>query len=281
MDNILFIGSHLSHSLLPLVYSLIEEQVGLHLNIVLAEMNKDEFIDLFKQDGLPSNVKFCVVTFPYKLIAAALVDVKTERALESNSVNIVYKDSEGRLVGDNTDGKGFITDIHDRLNLEITDCDVMVLGDGGVSKGIIPELVKISPREITVCHRIKQNGLLNFDEKTPISLYPYESTPKKNYKLVINATSASIYNEVPPLELHDDLKTTFFYECAYLPDSKTPFERYLNEYDIVDYSNGIGMLIEQAALAIENLYQIKVDTLDVFQKLMKMIEKSYHLMPLK
>lgn len=279
MENILFIGSRLGHSLLPLVYTLIEEQIGLHLNTILAEMDKDQFIDLFKQNGIPSDIKFFVVTFPYKLMAAALVDYKTPRALASNSVNIVYKDDEGKLVGDNTDGRGFVNDIEGRLNLDVTDCDVMMLGDGGVSCGIIPELIKSSPKEIVVCHRKKQSVIVNL-EAEKISLCPYEKIPQKKYILVINATSASIFNEIPPLVLHEELKKTFFYECAYSADAKTPFEQYLSDNDIDAYSNGIGMLIEQAALAIENLYGVNVDTFKVFHKLMKVIDKSDHLLKL-
>lgn len=265
MHKILFIGSHLSHSLLPLVYELIDEQLRLHLEVIVSEMSEKEVVSLF-QNGNLKDVKFCCVTFPYKILASSLVENKSSHVQKSNAANIVYYDENGQLIAENTDGRGFLNDIQGRLNLKLENEDLLILGDGGVSKGILAELLTLNPKKIVICSR-------KTVQKDEVCAHcSYDAIPEINFKLIVNATTASIYHQLPPFKPHDSHTDSFFFECAYLRDDKTAFEQHLQNHNIFNYSNGVGMLIEQAAVAIEDLFHEKVDTKKIYQRLTTMIE---------
>jgi shikimate dehydrogenase len=264
MFKVLFLGSHLGHSLLPLVYKLISKEIKLEIQIIEHQIMPHEVKSIIT-DAVLSKFLFCCITFPYKMMVSSLVDTKTERAQASQSVNIAYWDNERGIVGDNTDGKGFSNDLKNRLKVLIANEKVLVLGNGGVSNGIIPELLCANPQKITICKRAVSNTATQKHEN--LSVCSYEDLPMDNYKLVVNATSASIYNQVPPLTLHEELKNAFFYECAYSKNDKTSFEKFLFENQIFNYSSGLGMLIEQAAVAIENILTLQVDTSKILEKL--------------
>lgn len=273
MNKIFFIGSSLGHSLLPLVYSLINEQLHLRLEVVSLEMTERQVIDFFTKKEFDNLAFFCI-TFPYKILAANLVNAKTAHAERSNSVNIIYRNGDGQLIGDNTDGKGFLNDLQGRLNIEINGEKVLILGDGGVSRGISYELINQDPHSVVICCRkeICCTSMGNSDDGPLFSCCSYENIPSQKYKLVINTTSASIYDTIPPLALTDEFRNAFFFECAYSRHRKTPFEEFLHANQIYQYSSGIGMLIEQAAVAIQRLYSVEINTTEIFTKLMKIIE---------
>lgn len=269
MNRILFIGAHLSHSLLPLVYQLIAEELKINIEVINHEIQPHEIKDLIN-DNVVSRSLFCCVTFPYKIVVGNLVDTKACKAEKCQSVNIVYWDKEKGIVGDNTDGRGFANDLRNRLKVNIANEEVLILGNGGVSNGIIPELQSNHSKKIVICDRNYTNSVeqkLIMDEEQNISFCSYNDIPEKNYKLVVNATSASIYNQIPPFPIKDEYKNAFFYECAYSKDDQTSFEQYLRDNQISNYSSGVGMLIEQAAVAIESILKISVDTAKIFDKL--------------
>ncbi len=248
---IIFVGSHLGHSLLPYVYAYIGDILHLQLDVELKQMDSDAFTKFIEEDGLKfSGCAFCCVTFPHKTLAAKLVHHQTPRAKLLGSVNIIYQDPDGYLVGDNTDGLGFNRDITNRLKLQLTDKNILILGSGGVTRGIIPELLKSNPDSIMICKRQESQLGWPLSDNTKLELCTYNSIPQKNYALIINATSASIYNELPPFAADNSMTTAFFYECAYAHHKKTPFEDYLISQNIYRYSNGVGMLIEQAIEAV-------------------------------
>lgn len=272
MNKIIFIGSRIGHSLLPLVYQLINESMDLHLKVINIELTPGEFIAFMKEKQY-EGFKFCCITFPYKVLAATLVNFLNPRGFRSNSINIIYLNNAGHLIGDNTDGEGLFNDLVKRLKFDVYNKNILVLGNGGVSRGIVPILFHQGAKLITICQR-KAQPLVELNYNVAMSFCTYEEVPTVPYHLVLNTTSASIYNEIPSLQLTENLRHAFFYECAYARDEKTSFEKYLNENQIFHYSNGIGMLIEQAAIAIRGQFGVEVNTKEIFYKLMNIIQNN-------
>lgn len=58
-----------------------------------------------------------------------------------------------KILGDNTDGIGFVTDITSRFGFNITNASILVLGAGGRRPRLLPSLLEQTPKWIAVANR--------------------------------------------------------------------------------------------------------------------------------
>ena len=94
---------------------------------------------------------------PFKLDAAKLANELMPRARLAGAVNTLNFDGD-TIVGDNTDGIGFVLDVRERLKFDFGDCSVLVLGAGGAVRGLLGSLLDASPRWIAVANRTHQRA---------------------------------------------------------------------------------------------------------------------------
>ena len=85
------------------------------------------------------------MTVPFKLDAFALASAHSARAGAAGAVNTLARRGEGWF-GDNTDGAGVVRDLTVNLGVEIAGRDVLVLGAGGATRGILDPLLAQRPR---------------------------------------------------------------------------------------------------------------------------------------
>jgi shikimate dehydrogenase len=90
------------------------------------------------------------VTVPHKVAVVPLVDALTDAAELAGAVNCVKREGE-RLVGDNTDGRGFLDAL--RTVLDPAGARVVVIGAGGAARAIVAELALAGAGEITIANR--------------------------------------------------------------------------------------------------------------------------------
>jgi len=90
------------------------------------------------------------VTVPHKVAVVSLLDALTEAAELAGAVNCVRRDGD-RLVGDNTDGRGFLNAL--RTVLDPAGARVVVIGAGGAARAIVAELALAGAGEITIANR--------------------------------------------------------------------------------------------------------------------------------
>lgn len=95
------------------------------------------------------------VTKPYKIRAVDAVDELSPGAAAIGAVNCVVR-RDGRLVGDNTDGRGLVDAVARRLDL--TNRSAVVLGAGGAARAIAVEVARAGAREITIVSRSSDAG---------------------------------------------------------------------------------------------------------------------------
>ncbi len=264
MKEILFLGSNLNHSQLPEVYRLIGESLDIPLKTHSLEVTPDKLGQYLKPDIL-ENYLFGCITFPYKVLALKSLEELTIRASNAGSTNIVFLNRENKIIGDNTDGKGFMQDIQNRLGWELAGKHILLLGNGGVSRSLLAELIQIQAANITICMRnlTNQDSFVNFYDPS-ITFTTYGTLPDKHYEVIINATSASIYREELPLPSHCFSRQTFYYECAYRAYEATTFERCLQQHKVKHYSNGTGMLVAQAVEAMKQVCSLSLDWQSIF-----------------
>jgi len=91
-------------------------------------------------------------TIPHKVAAIPLLDGLEPSAEISGACNTVVRQSDGRLIGSNTDGSGFLWSLRDE-GIDPAGLDVVLLGAGGAARAVAVELALAGARRITVANR--------------------------------------------------------------------------------------------------------------------------------
>jgi shikimate dehydrogenase len=188
------------------------------------------------------------VTVPFKLEAFALATERTERAERAGAVNTLKFDGKA-ILGDNTDGPGLIWDIGERLGCAVRDKRVLLMGAGGAAHGVMLPLLKQSPALVVVANRTVGKAIeieLHFTPFGNVRGGDYSSLAGQQFDLVINATSASLAGEVPPVPPTVFAHGSLAYDMVYA-NEPTRFLAYAHEHGAARLADGLGMLVAQAA----------------------------------
>lgn len=264
MLHFIVIGNPINHSKSPEIHHAFGKQTGIPLTYErkLCSPNKDSFNQLvtnfFENGGSGANV-----TLPFKEFAFELCHQTGELSHEAKyakAVNTLCL-KDGKLYGDNTDGKGLVNDILSEILL----CgnDVLIIGAGGAARGVIVPLFMAGVATITIANRTKAKAkalIANFPafatRLTAIGLEDLEGTA---FDVVINATSAGATNTT--LQLPHNLKAPFVYDMMY--GKPSAFLSHFSQQGVMLKKDGIGMLVSQAAYSFELWTGVDKDRLDL------------------
>lgn len=141
METYAVFGNPIAHSKSPAIHQLFARQLGIThpYGRVLAPL--DDFVSslnqFFAEGGKGANV-----TVPFKEEAFARADELTERAALAGAVNTLKRLEDGRLLGDNTDGIGLLSDL-ERLGFIKPRQRILLVGAGGASRGVLLPLLSL------------------------------------------------------------------------------------------------------------------------------------------
>jgi shikimate dehydrogenase len=251
-DRYALMGFPVSHSWSPFIHGMFAKQTGQTLQYRLIEVPPDQFrhaaIQFFVDGGKGLNV-----TVPHKQAAAELVNELSPRAARARAVNTIRLKSgtTTELVGDNTDGVGLVTDLLDNLHVALEGSRVLVLGAGGATRGVLGPLLEQKPARLVVANRTADRAAelaSEFGALGPVSGVGFERIDGGPFDLVINATSAGLQGEMPPVPEGAVGWHTICYDMSYAKGD-TPFTRWAHERRAMAAHKGWGMLVEQAAEA--------------------------------
>lgn len=195
------------------------------------------------------------VTLPYKEKVLAYLDEVTEEAELTGAVNTILV-KENRLIGYNTDGKGFVASLRKGAEIDPRGKRVVIIGAGGAGRAVSIQLVKEGAERIALFDIVfdKAQDLASHIEKyiskVKATALREEGLEKeiRGADILINATPVGIKpDDPPPINpklLHPNL---LVYDLIYNP----PKTRLLNEAEEIGAKtlNGMGMLLYQGALA--------------------------------
>jgi len=190
------------------------------------------------------------VTVPFKLDAFELATQRSERATQAGAVNTLKFDREC-VIGDNTDGAGLVRDIQENLGFDIAGKRVLLMGSGGAARGALLPLLAERPMRIAIANRTvtrAQALAARFEPHAAgvaLSCGSYEDAGGP-FDLVINATSASLSNVLPPLSPDVFAKGALAYDMVYGERARL-FLGYSLANGAARAAGGLGMLVEQAA----------------------------------
>jgi shikimate dehydrogenase len=248
MDRYAVIGNPVAHSKSPPIHQAFARETGQAMTYERLLAPRDGFLPTVegfaREGGQGLNV-----TAPFKLEAFALARSHSPRAQLSGAVNTL-KRVDGGWHGDNTDGPGVVRDLTHNLGLGLADHDVLVLGAGGASRGIMSSVLAEHPRTVTVSNRTfsKAEAIAKlFAPHGPIVAIPPAALAGRRFDIVINATSAGLADTSPPPWPESIVAGgAFAYDMIYA-DTLTPFRLWAQARGATRTADGLGMLIEQAA----------------------------------
>ncbi|HSG59332.1 MAG TPA: shikimate dehydrogenase [Woeseiaceae bacterium] len=268
LDRYGVMGYPVSHSRSPVIHRLFALQTGQQMQYELLQVAPDKLEQAIRQFQRTGG-KGLNITVPHKAAVARLVDHLSERAATAAAVNTIdFRGSE--MYGDNTDGIGLLRDLDVNLGIELEDANILILGAGGATRGIVGPLLEMQPRSLRIANRTldKAQALVEqFQGFGPVSACRFNVVPVSDpYNLVINATSAGVHGETPPYPEAAVSKDTFCYDLSY-GLKPTPFSIWAREHGAARSVMGWGMLVEQAAESFRIWRGVRPDTAPVLKQM--------------
>ncbi len=262
-------GYPVSHSRSPIIHRLFALQTNQDIQYELLQVAPDKLEQAIAQFGRTGG-KGLNITVPHKSAVARLVDEMSERASIAGAVNTVVFRDDGSLFGDNTDGVGLMRDLQVNHELKLKGVNVLILGAGGATRGIISPLLDAEPASIVIANRTfpKARALADhFSRHGPVNACRFEDVRSLPiYDLIINATSAGLKGEIPPYPEEAVHPATFCYDLSY-GSSATPFSRWAASLGAAKSIMGWGMLVEQAAESFYIWRGVRPETSPVLKQL--------------
>ena len=266
-DQYAVIGNPISHSKSPLIHTNFAQATGQDLEDTLIESPLDGFaqaVHAFRARG----GRGMNVSTPFKQQAFELATDRLERARLAGATNCLKFEGE-RIYAENFDGVGLVNDIQRNLGLAIAGKRVLMLGAGGAARGALMPLLEQRPAELVLANRSvdKAKGLAaQFASYGTVIACGYAELAGQRFDIVLNATSASLKGELPPLPPAVFGSDTLAYELVY-GRGLTPFLKLAQTAGVRRLADGVGMLIEQAAEAFLWWRGVRPDTRAVIDKL--------------
>jgi len=214
MKKFLVIGNPINHSLSPKLHNYWIQQNkidAIYEKRELKENNLENLILKVKE----KKIHGINVTVPFKKSVISFMDKLSVEAEKTQSVNTIYLDNNKKVIGHNTDIDGFEMSIK-KLNINLLNKKVLILGAGGVVPSIISALIKMEVSKVIVANRTKgkAENLKNLFKK--LVVINWGELPEVD--VIINATSIGLKKEDKiSLDFSSIGRNKLFYDVIYNP----------------------------------------------------------------
>lgn len=257
-------GQPIAHSLSPRIHQQFADACGIALSYEAIEASPENFAEqlaaFHTQGGRGANV-----TLPLKEQAARLCQELSPAARLSGAANTLVRRENGWFA-DNTDGLGLCRDLRRNLMATLAGRRVLLLGAGGAARGIVPAMFDEGVAELVVANRSPERAIaLAYDlaECGPISACAWGSlVDAGRFSVLINATSAARRGVMPALPDGLPAPGAVAYDLSY-GDAAQPFLSWARNAGVARGSDGLGMLVEQAAEAFLRWHDVRPQTAPV------------------
>lgn len=258
-------GNPIAHSKSPAIHAAFAQQTGEAIVYERRLAPLDGFA-LAARGFAAEGGKGANVTVPFKLDACALATELTPRAQAAGAVNTLRFDGDV-ILGDNTDGAGLVADIVRNAGVVILGKRVLLLGAGGAARGVVLPLLQEQPSELFIANRTvatAQALVAQFQEAGQgidgLRAGGFEQ-PDGQFDIVINATSASLAGDLPPVPATVFGSHTLALDMMY-GAAPTVFMDFAAQHG-AQVRDGLGMLVEQAAEAFFVWRGVRPETQDL------------------
>lgn len=275
VDRYVVVGNPVAHSRSPAIHAAFSRQTGEAVQYDRLEAPLDAFADTVRQFLADGGLGFNV-TVPFKLEAYDLADRLTPRAEAAGAVNTMWIE-DGLIHGDNTDGIGLVRDIQDNLDVLLEGRRILLLGAGGAAMGAMLPLIECRPSRIVVANRTASKAadmveqFVEAADQYGVELWAGgldalgALSDDEACDVVINASASSLQGELPPVPEFLLGEGVLAYDMMY-GARPTVFMAHAAKCG-AQTSDGLGMLVEQAAEAFYNWRGVRPSTAPVLAEL--------------
>ena len=266
IDHYAVFGNPIEHSKSPEIHRNFAELTGEAVVYEKQLVDVDSFesaATAFFKTGKGLNI-----TVPFKLEAYSFAARLTERARRAGAVNTLAMQTDGTILGDNTDGIGMVSDIVDNLGWIVENKKVLILGAGGAVRGILQPLLDQNPKALVIANRTVEKAkqlAKGFSELGSVEGCGFEHLSDFKFDIVINGTSASLAGDLPPLPDTLLAKGACCYDMMYGAEP-TVFMHWAKEHGATAVADGLGMLVGQAAESFKLWRGVKPEVQSVIEK---------------
>jgi shikimate dehydrogenase len=254
------IGHPVAHSKSPWIHQRFASATRQDMEYGLIEAPLDRFVETveaFRDNG----GRGLNVTVPFKEQAFAWCRDTTARAARAEAVNTLMLE-EGR--GDNTDGVGLVRDVTVNLGVPLAGKAVLIMGAGGAARGVVPALLESGVGRVVLANRTMGRAEAVAARFDLVDARTFESLVGERFDVIVNATSAGLSGEVAGLPAALLGAGVLAYDMTY--GSETPFLAAARRAG-AQVSDGLGMLVEQAAESFLVWRGVRPDTAPVLAEL--------------
>jgi len=260
------IGNPINHSLSPQIHAMFAKDVGLLIDYKAVLSPLDQFQQT-SQTLISKKLSGANVTLPFKKEAYQLATKHSQHASIAEAVN-TFEFKENEIVGHNTDGIGLIRDLEQNLHIDLKHLKILLMGAGGAADGVLYSILEKKPLELTLTNRTIEKSITIKNKMhahakhyhVDLNVVEISKLQHQYFDLIINATSVSLHETDLGLDnkvFHEKcLAYDMMYgkETSFIKQAKSQHAR---------TSDGLGMLVEQAAEAFYIWHHIKPQTKSV------------------
>jgi len=247
--NYAVFGNPIKQSKSPAIHQAFAQQLEESLSYRAVRVEHEQFEEkvrgFFQHGGMGLNI-----TVPFKERAFALADSASAAAQRAGASNCLVPQREGGLHAANTDGVGMVRDMVANLGWQLQGRRTLIIGAGGAVRGIVHPLLSERLGSLTIVNRTADRAgeLAERFSSTELTVAAggLEAAAGGVFDLVINATSASLGNEMPDLADIQLAPRCCCYDLVYAAEP-TAFMRWSAAQAAWAIADGLGMLVEQAA----------------------------------
>ena len=233
MKKYFVIGNPINHSLSPKLHNHWLKQNNINAVYEKIKLEENE-IENFLLKIKNQEINGCNVTVPFKKTVIPFLDKLSSEAKQTQSVNTISFHNNN-LIGHNTDVAGFEKAMI-KLNYEVQDKKILILGAGGVVPSIIYVLDKMKASKIIISNRTMKKAEDLESQFDKISIVKWGEAP--DFDIIINATSLGLNNESIDLDSSNIGQGKLFYDVIYNP----------NETNFLKLGKKLGNQIENGKL---------------------------------
>ena len=213
------------------------------------------------------------LTLPHKVAALPLLDEVDPHAAQLGAVNTIKVEADGRLVGYNTDGRGFVQAVKEEFSLPLSGKRVLILGAaGGAGRALAAQCILEGCKRLMLANRTDEKAHIlaqDLQEKFPELTTPYGDVQLKvvawelastrelleEVDLVVNATPLGLKeDDLSPLSLDVLPLNLFVFDTVYRSLGKpTPLIAAASEVGARS-TDGLALLLQQGMLAFERWF---------------------------
>jgi shikimate dehydrogenase len=198
------LGHPITHSLSPLMQTFAFEHHNLDCLYVPFPV-QPEHLPQALAGAIALGICGLNVTIPHKEAILPLLDEVSAEAELIGAVNTVDI-RNGRTVGYNTDGNGFLLPLHEQ-HISLADTSAYILGAGGAARAVTMALLRTGCPELTLCNRTPERAHRLRDDlhdrfpQAHITCVPFEhaATAARDHTLIVNTTAVGLHPDDPPI----------------------------------------------------------------------------------